>query len=298
MPPGSNDITSLLLAWSEGDRGALDRLVPLIYEDLRRLAHAYMSRERRGHTLQTTALVHEAFERLVDKPRVHWRGRAHFLAVCAQLMRRVLVDYARSRGYLKRGGGAEVGTIDEALHLSAGRARDLVAIDDALAALEKLDAPQEPRGGASFLRRTDSGRDSRVSESVSGHRDARLENGQSVDAAGNFGRRARRRRERGMTPGRWQRLDRLYQAALDTPPGARNRFLREAAAGEPDLLQEVEEMLALAERERSFLERPALGLALDGDPAAARELRRALGAALCAPRGGVPFRARPAPGPV
>jgi RNA polymerase sigma factor (TIGR02999 family) len=133
------DITDMLLAWSQGDEASLQKLLPLVYEDLRRMARRYMNGERSGHTLQTTALVHEAYERLVDTPRVRWRDRAHFLAVCAQLMRRVLVDYSRSRSYLKRGGGAPVAVLDEALQLPTGRFRDLAAIDDALNDLEKFD---------------------------------------------------------------------------------------------------------------------------------------------------------------
>jgi len=133
------DVTDLLLAWSQGDATALPQLIPLVYEDLRQMARRYMNGERPGHTLQTTALIHEAYERLVDSPRVHWHDRAHFLAVCAQLMRRVLVDYARSRSYLKRGGGDRVAVLDEAFQFPAGRFRDLAAIDDALNDLEKFD---------------------------------------------------------------------------------------------------------------------------------------------------------------
>jgi RNA polymerase sigma factor (TIGR02999 family) len=133
------DVTDLLLAWSQGDETALLPLIPLVYQDLRQMAHRYMNGERTGHTLQTTALIHEAYERLVDMPRVCCRDRAHFLALCAQLMRRVLVDHARSRRYLKRGGGAPPAALDEALDLSAGRLRDLAAIDDALNDLEKFD---------------------------------------------------------------------------------------------------------------------------------------------------------------
>ena len=139
QPSGSNEVTCLLLAWRNGDGEALHRLIPLVYDDLRRIAHAYMSRERAGHTLQTTALVHEAFERLVDTPRVRWQDRTHFLAVCAQLMRRVLVDYARSRQYQKRGGGVQAVGIQDALHTPAGPTRDLAAIDEALSALERID---------------------------------------------------------------------------------------------------------------------------------------------------------------
>src|SRR6266566_8346921 len=102
----SHAVTGLLLAWSGGEQAALEKLVPLVYAELRRIAHRYMNRERRGHSLQTTALVNEAYLRLIDASRVRWQNRAHFFAVSAQLMRRILVDFARSRQYLKRGGKA------------------------------------------------------------------------------------------------------------------------------------------------------------------------------------------------
>jgi RNA polymerase sigma-70 factor (ECF subfamily) len=140
MPPRMPDeVTGLLLAWSQGDEGALQKLVPMVYEELRRLAHHYMSQERTGHTLQTTALVHEAYQRLIDTPHVRWNDRIHFFAVCAQLMRRILVDHARSRGYLKRGGGAPIVSLDEAAELAAGPSTDLLAIDAALTALAGMD---------------------------------------------------------------------------------------------------------------------------------------------------------------
>jgi RNA polymerase sigma factor (TIGR02999 family) len=129
----------MLLAWGQGDQSALAKLIPLVYEDLRRIARDYMQGERSGHTLQTTALVHEAYERLVDTPRVQWHDRAHFLAVCAQLMRRVLVDYARSRRYLKRGAGAPVAVLDEALQVPCEQCEDLTVIDQALNDLAKFD---------------------------------------------------------------------------------------------------------------------------------------------------------------
>jgi RNA polymerase sigma-70 factor (ECF subfamily) len=137
--PGA--VTELLRAWADGDDGALERLTPLVEAELRRLARAYMRRERRGHTLQTTALVNEAFLRLTDARRVRWQDRAHFLGISARLMRRVLVDHARSRGYLKRGGGARRVTLDEGLHGSADPAPlDLLALDRALEALAAIDA--------------------------------------------------------------------------------------------------------------------------------------------------------------
>jgi RNA polymerase sigma factor (TIGR02999 family) len=111
----------------------------MVYRELRRLAHRYMSRESLSHTLQTTALIHEAYQRLIDTPHVGWQDRTHFYAVCAQLMRRILVDYARSRRYQKRGGGIQLATFDETLIAPSERGRDLVALDEALTALATLD---------------------------------------------------------------------------------------------------------------------------------------------------------------
>ena len=138
--PGA--VTELLRAWADGDDGALERLTPLVEAELRRLARGYMRRERPGHTLQTSALVNEAFLRLTDARRVRWQDRAHFLGISARLMRRVLVDHARSRGYLKRGGGARRVTLDEGLvgAAAAEPALDVVALDRALTTLAAADA--------------------------------------------------------------------------------------------------------------------------------------------------------------
>jgi RNA polymerase sigma-70 factor (ECF subfamily) len=140
--PAPKEITQLLLAWSQGDRSALDRLIPQVYEELRRLAKRYMGQERAGHALQTTALVNEAYLRLIDASQVRWQNRAHFFAVSAQLMRRILVDFARSQRNLKRGGEARQVSLDEALVVSEETGADLVALDDALSALEALDPRQ------------------------------------------------------------------------------------------------------------------------------------------------------------
>src|SRR5499426_2848206 len=140
MTPTSHEVTQLLLAWSEGDRQALDRLVPLVYDELRRLAHGYMRRERAGQTLQTTALIHEAYLRLIDANQVQWRNRAHFFGVAARLMRQILVAIARERGYQKRGGGARQVSLDEAMMIDEGRDEDLVALDEALGELAQIDA--------------------------------------------------------------------------------------------------------------------------------------------------------------
>ena len=138
--PEQNEITGLLVAWSGGDKSALDRLMPIVYDELRRLAHRYMSRERPGHTLQTTALVNEAYVRLVHWKEVRWENRAHFFAVSAQMLRRILVDCARERQYLKRGGGALQVSLSEVAALTVQREADLVALDEALTALTKQDA--------------------------------------------------------------------------------------------------------------------------------------------------------------
>ena len=135
------EVTQLLLAWRQGEPLALEELIPVVHKELRRLAHRYMSGEREGHTLQTTALVNEAYLRLVDSSQVQWQNRAHFFAMAAQLMRRVLVDFARTRNYQKRGGEVLRIEFDEAWMGSTDRGGDLVvALDDALQELAKFDA--------------------------------------------------------------------------------------------------------------------------------------------------------------
>jgi len=136
--PSPEEITQLLTEWGNGDRAALEKLMPLVYEELRRLAHHYLRRERAGHTLQTTALVNEAYLKLVGEREMRWQNRAHFFGVAAQMMRMVLVDYARSRRYAKRGGGARRESLDEALMVASHRA-ELVALDDALKGLAGID---------------------------------------------------------------------------------------------------------------------------------------------------------------
>lgn len=133
------EISQLLLAWSDGDQSALEQLAPLVHEELRRLAHHYMRGERRDHTLQTTALVNEAYIRLIDWKNARWQNRAHFFAVSAQLMRRILVDFARDKQYLKRGGGALRVSLGEAVDFADCRSADLVSLDEALSALAEVD---------------------------------------------------------------------------------------------------------------------------------------------------------------
>lgn len=134
-----HEVTQLLQAWSGGDQEALEMLVPLVYEELHRLASHYMSGERPGHTLQTSALVNEAYLRLVDWKNVQWQNRAHFFGVAAQMMRRILVDFARSRHYAKRGGEARQVSLAEAAVVSAERGEDFIALDDALERLVAID---------------------------------------------------------------------------------------------------------------------------------------------------------------
>lgn len=136
------DVTKLLIRWSEGDKSAFEELLPLVYAELRKVAARYIHRERENHTLQGTALVHEAYLRLVDQSRVQWQNRAHFYAVAAQMIRRILVDHARSHLTAKRGGGAFKLSLDEALGEPQGRDLDLVALDDALSGLAQFDEQQ------------------------------------------------------------------------------------------------------------------------------------------------------------
>jgi len=140
--PSPVEVTELLVEWSNGDRIALDRLMPLVYDELHRLSARQIRKESPGHPLQTTALIHEAYLRLIDQTRVRWQNRAQFFGIAAQIMRRILVDYARSRGYLKRGGSVQIVSgefWDEAAMVPPERCAEIVAVDDALNELEELD---------------------------------------------------------------------------------------------------------------------------------------------------------------
>ncbi len=142
MPDGTQEITRLLVAWEDGDGQAFDRLIPLVYPELRRLAHRYMSGENPDHTLQTTALIHEAYLRLIGAQDIRWQNRAHFFAISAQLMRRILVDFARRRHYQKRGGNVQKIPLADDLAVSDGPEVNLLRLNDALEAL----ATFNPRG--------------------------------------------------------------------------------------------------------------------------------------------------------
>jgi len=138
----NEDVTALLLDWSQGDKAALERLTPLVYDELKRLAKRYLRRERSDHTLQSTALANEAFLRLIDQSQVQWQNRAHFFGVAAQMIRRILVDYARARRTDKRGGGVTQLSLDQAIGVPDKRGVELIALDEALNELTRLDSKQ------------------------------------------------------------------------------------------------------------------------------------------------------------
>ena len=135
----SNEVTQLLQAWGTGDKEALDKLLPIVYEELHRLAARYMRKESPGHTLQTSALVNEAYMKLVDQKNVRWQNRAHFFGIAAQLMRRILVDHARSRARMKRGAGAQKLSLNEAAIVTTDSAEAFLSLDDALKRLSEMD---------------------------------------------------------------------------------------------------------------------------------------------------------------
>jgi RNA polymerase sigma-70 factor, ECF subfamily len=138
-----HEITQLLAEWSDGNQTALNKLYPLVYDELHRMANRYMKRERQDHTLQTTALIHEAYVRLVDQKNVHWANRAHFFAISAQIMRRILIDHARRHAFGKRGGGAQKVSLDETAIVAGNPASDMLLLDEALSRLAEMD----PRRG-------------------------------------------------------------------------------------------------------------------------------------------------------
>jgi RNA polymerase sigma-70 factor, ECF subfamily len=142
MTEATHEVTELLQNWSEGDESALKRLMPLVYDELHRLAHQHMRREKPGHILQTSALINEAYLRLVDRPRIHWQNRAQFFGIAARVMRRILVDEARKRKSDKRGGDVIHVTLNEATNVAHEQAANVMALDDALKSLEAVDPRQ------------------------------------------------------------------------------------------------------------------------------------------------------------
>ncbi len=144
MSSTMQDVTQLLVAWNQGNQDALENLLPVVYDELRKLARSYLRRERVNHTLQSTALVHEAYLRLIDQKQVNWQNRAHFFGIAAQMMRRILVNHAVAKQTEKRGGEIQKLSLDDAVSFAQEREVDLIALDDALKALETLD-PQQSR---------------------------------------------------------------------------------------------------------------------------------------------------------
>lgn len=140
MSSSTNEVSQWLMDWSKGDQEALHKLMPVVYDELRIMARRYMARQNPGHSLQATALIHEAFLKLIGQEDKSWQSRAHFYGVAAQAMRHILVDYARSRQYAKNGGGAYHAPLDEAVHVSKERAAEIVALDDALSVLARVDS--------------------------------------------------------------------------------------------------------------------------------------------------------------
>ena len=250
-------MTRLLVAWRGGDAAALDRLLPLVYKELRRVAHRYMRDERPNHPLQTTALVHEAYLRMIDVTRVDWESRNHFFAVSAQMMRRILVEAARRRHADKRGGDASHVALDEALVPAPERAAELLALDEALERLAAL-APRKARvvelryfGGLS-VEETAGVLEVSAETVMRDWRMAKLWLRRDLAADDEL------RGGAAMTPERFEEVERVCQAALDRPLArARKTFLDQACQGDPDLRAEVESLLAGASRAESLLKAPA-----------------------------------------
>ena len=179
--PARSDATDLLLAWSQGDESAFDKLVPLVYQELHALARRYMRGERSDHTLQATALVNEAYVRLIDVNRIQWQNRAHFLAVAAQTMRRILVEFARHRRRQKRGGDVVRVAIDDAMEIAQDKEPDLRrSVERRAVGAGDVRSTNEPGGGIAILRWPHRPGNRRRVEGVARDGDARLENGEGV----------------------------------------------------------------------------------------------------------------------
>ena len=249
------NITKLLVAWGHGDQGALDALAPLVQQELHRVAARQMAGERRGHILQPTALVNEVYVRLVDWHNVKWQNRAHFFGVAARIMRRILVDAARARGRVKRGGDAIQVSLSDVLGVALPVTQDLVALDDALKTLETLDARQsqvvELRffGGLSL---------EEVAEALqvsvgTVRRDWSLAQAwlyRELSGAPSV-----------MTPERHRRVGDLYHAALAMAQEERTTFLESRCGGDADLLRDVQSLLTAHRQAGNFIAAPALATA-------------------------------------
>ena len=268
MPSGINDaaeghpqeVTQLLLAWSNGETSALDHLMLVVYDELHRLARFYMNRESPDHSLQATALIHEAYLKLVDQKRAKWQNRNHFFAVSAQLMRRILVDIARSRHARRRGGEMRRLSLDDAPEIAAGQSGELIALDEALTAPGRARRTQKPRGGASLLRRIERGRNGGRTEGCSRHGDAGVEARASLALLRAGSQRGCQGRAPSpvMTPERYQRVNQLADEVLEIPASDRAAYLADACGGDAELRRLVEQLVKAHESSGAFLEQPAL----------------------------------------
>ncbi len=251
MPPKvSENVTQLLIELSNGDREAVDLLLPVIYDELRKLAANYLRRERPDHTLQPTALVHEAYLRLVDQTRVNWQNRAHFFGVAAQIMRRLLVDHARRHNAEKRGQDFQKLSLDENIDRAVVRSAELMALDDALKALAVFD-PQKARvvelryfGGLSIEETAD----------VLGVTGTTIKRHWRFAKAWLHGEM-----QKALTPERWRQVEEIFQAALDLGPQDRARYVSEACADDAVLQRDVEALLSQHESAGELLEDPLYG---------------------------------------
>ena len=256
------ELTELLLSWGRGDDLAQQKLVPLVYEELRKVAHRYMRWERPGHTLQTTALVHETYLRLLESRRVRWRNRSHFMAVSAQLMRRILVDFARSKRALKRGGDSPRVTLDEELHQAAAPALDFEALDDALTALSAFDARKARVVELRFFGGLSSEETARALEVSADtvRRDWKIARAWLLRELSSDGfslmidATARKR---------WERMEKIFHRVADKTATERTKHLDGACAGDEALRREVESLLAYRDMSSSFLTASALELVAD-----------------------------------
>ncbi len=259
MAPPPHEITQLLQAWSTGDRKALDQLMPLVYDDLRRVAHRHMAGERDPHTLQTTALVNEVYLRLVDSKQATLKDRAHFFAISARAMRQILVDSARSRRALKRGADVRLIELDETIAATAVFAGDLIALDDALNALAAFDTRKGQVLEMRIFGGLSAGGDRWRLADFHRYRDARHDS----LAAARTGPG-----EPPWTAERWREIERIYNLALEQPADRRSTFLEQICAGDYELRQEVESLLAHAEGAEEFVNAAAQAIAgMPGDSA-------------------------------
>ena len=258
----SVQLTDLLQKLTSGDSDAAAEVIPIIYEELRRLAAYYMASERPGHMLRTTALVHEAYLRLVDQRQSNWRNRAHFYGAAAQVMRRILVDHARARQALKRGGDRLLLPLDEPAVFSGEETQELVLLDEALNKLAEMSFTPEPDHRTAVLRRSHRRRNGRGYGHLPKNRQAGLECRQGMAAPGNPWQHKGRGHST-MTPERWSQVSEVFKAALEFDSPDRNDFLRNACADDPELQREVESLLDEHGRAGDFLNHPANAQATD-----------------------------------